>query len=192
MARSHSSTTPGWQAAGGTVRWRSWRWSRTPSRKRSWRRHSTISAVPGPQTNVGWPTSPTRVDEPRSTCATCPVPGAAGRSRRPAATSRAGRLTVASSYYRNETQMMAVSVDTRTTFAPKRAEGAVRRRVQPSLGHRCQLCRPPEGRSVSDGPAHRRERRLHRCSIVTNWFADLRRLDVRSASIMLLDRRSPL
>ena len=60
-------------------------------------------------------------------------------------------------YYRNETQLMAVAVDTRTTFAPAHRrllfDGVYNLRSDTGISYAVA----PEGRSVSHGPSHRRE-----------------------------------
>ena len=78
-------------------------------------------------------------------------------------------------YYRNETQMMAVSVDTRTTFAPSaprvlfdgvynlRSDTGVSYAIHPK-GDRFLMVRLTEENVAST------------MLVVTNWFADLRRL----------------
>ena len=93
--RDHRLRQP--RTAGGRATWRNCRSSPTPSRSASWRRHSTICrCLVTRRTMAGVPVRRERT-KLRSTCATCPVPEAAGRSRRLAARSRGGRPTVASS-----------------------------------------------------------------------------------------------
>jgi serine/threonine-protein kinase len=78
-------------------------------------------------------------------------------------------------YYRNESQLMAVAVDTRTTFAPKppqvlfegiynlRSDTGISYAVGPS-GDRFLMVRLTEENATST------------LTVVTNWFAELRRL----------------
>jgi serine/threonine-protein kinase len=78
-------------------------------------------------------------------------------------------------YYRNESQLMAVAVDTRTTFAPKQPQ---------LLFDGVYNLRSDTGISYAVGPASDRflmvrlteEDSASTLTIVTNWFAELRRL----------------
>jgi len=78
-------------------------------------------------------------------------------------------------YYRNETQLMSVAVDTRTTFAPAqprlvfdsvynlRSDTGISYAVAPT-GDRFLMVRPTEENTAAT------------LTLVTNWFAELRRL----------------
>ena len=84
-------------------------------------------------------------------------------------------MTVASCTYRNETRMMAISVDTRTTFAPSaprvlfdgvynlRSETGVSYALHPT-GDRFLMVRLTDENVASS------------MLVVMNWFADLKRL----------------
>jgi serine/threonine-protein kinase len=78
-------------------------------------------------------------------------------------------------YYRNETQLMAVAVDTQTTFAPKQPQ---------LLFDGVYNLRSDTGISYAVGPAGDRflmvrltdENSASTLTVVTNWFAELKRL----------------